>query len=208
MTLHTPKLASLIASRICHDLISPVGAISNGLELMSLGGAVGTGPEMALISDSCSNANARIRLFRIAFGFATDAARVSDTECRTILEASYADSRIDVIWTATGDLPRQEVQLAFLALQCVETTIPHGGQITCGRDDGRWTLTATGPRLTTHLGAVWDEMAALAKAAPDDVTELNFSPPEVQFAMLPLLAGPMNRAPAVHTNAEEVILTV
>ena len=42
MTLHTPKLAALIASRICHDLISPVGAISNGLELLSFGGVTET----------------------------------------------------------------------------------------------------------------------------------------------------------------------
>ena len=52
MTSYTAKLASLIASRICHDLISPVGAIANGLELMSLGGASNGGPELALVTES------------------------------------------------------------------------------------------------------------------------------------------------------------
>ncbi|MDA7429810.1 histidine phosphotransferase family protein [Primorskyibacter aestuariivivens] len=208
MTLHTPKLAALIASRICHDLISPVGAISNGLELMSLGGASDTSPELSLISESCSNANARIRLFRIAFGFANNASRVSETECRTILDGTYIGGRINVHWKVSGDQPRQEVQLAFLALQCLETTIPHGGQITCARDEDRWRLTATGHRMTNSLNAVWNEMAALTRALPNDATELNFSPAEVQFAMLPLLASPMNRAPAVHLSAEEIVLTV
>lgn len=208
MTLHTPKLAALIASRICHDLISPVGAISNGLELIGLGGVGDASPELSLISESCSNANARIRLFRIAFGFANNASRVSETECRTILGATYAGSRIDVLWNASGDLPRKEVQLAFLALQCLETTIPHGGQITCAQDDGTWRLTASGHRVTNPLNPVWDEMAALSRADPDAASELNFSPSEVQFAMLPLLADAMHRAPAVHMGADEVILTV
>lgn len=208
MTLHTPKLAALIASRICHDLISPVGAISNGLELMSLGGVSDASPELSLISESCSSANARIRLFRIAFGFANNASRVSETECRMILDATYAGSRIDVRWNVSGDLPRQEVQLAFLALQCLETTIPHGGQITCAFEEGTWRLTASGHRVTNPLYAVWDEMAALARTDPSDATELNFSPAEVQFAMLPLLAKPMHRAPAVHMGTEEIVLTV
>ncbi len=58
-TPQSPDLAALIGSRICHDLISPIGAIGNGLELLSMAGA--GGPEVALISDSVSNANARIR---------------------------------------------------------------------------------------------------------------------------------------------------
>ena len=65
------NLAALIGSRICHDLISPIGAISNGLELLDLAGGV-QGPEMDLIADSVGNAGARIRFFRIAYGAAGD----------------------------------------------------------------------------------------------------------------------------------------
>ncbi len=64
---HKPDLAALVGSRICHDLISPIGAIGNGVELVLLDAAVG-GPEVTLIADSVSHANARIRFFRIAFG--------------------------------------------------------------------------------------------------------------------------------------------
>lgn len=54
--------AALIGSRICHDLISPIGAINNGLELIEMS-APSLGPEMALISDSVTSASARIRFF-------------------------------------------------------------------------------------------------------------------------------------------------
>ena len=65
-----PDLAALIASRICHDLISPIGAIGNGVELLAMEPG-GPRPEMALISESVANANARIRFFRICFGQAS-----------------------------------------------------------------------------------------------------------------------------------------
>ena len=50
-------IAALLGSRICHDLISPIGAISNGVELMQMSGA-DSSPELALISESVESANA------------------------------------------------------------------------------------------------------------------------------------------------------
>ena len=55
-----PDLTALLGSRICHDLISPIGAISNGVELLLMDN-VAKGPEMTLIAESVANANARIR---------------------------------------------------------------------------------------------------------------------------------------------------
>jgi histidine phosphotransferase ChpT len=72
-------LAALIGSRICHDLISPIGAIGNGVELLMLDGA-GHGPEMALIAQSVTHANARIRFFRVAYGIASTDQRIARTE--------------------------------------------------------------------------------------------------------------------------------
>ena len=60
-----PDLAALVGSRICHDLISPIGAIGNGVELLALTDG-DTGAEMELISESVQNASARIRYLRIA----------------------------------------------------------------------------------------------------------------------------------------------
>ena len=65
------NLSALIGSRICHDLISPIGAINNGLELLDMSGRT-SGPELDLIQESVGNASARIRFFRIAFGAAGD----------------------------------------------------------------------------------------------------------------------------------------
>ena len=60
-------LSALIGSRICHDLINPLGAIANGVELIALTVAEQT-PEMLLFAESVEAANARIEFFRLAYG--------------------------------------------------------------------------------------------------------------------------------------------
>lgn len=52
MALNNLDLAALVSSRICHDLISPIGAINNGLELLNMSGLAHDGPEIQLIGDS------------------------------------------------------------------------------------------------------------------------------------------------------------
>jgi histidine phosphotransferase ChpT len=61
-------LSFLIASRICHDLINPIGAIHNGLELMTLSQSTAKGIEFDLVQASANDARARVEFFRLAFG--------------------------------------------------------------------------------------------------------------------------------------------
>jgi len=79
MALNGSRLNDLIGSRICHDLISPLGAIGNGVELLTMSGT-STAPEISLIAESVENANARIRFFRIAFGAASGLSQIGNAE--------------------------------------------------------------------------------------------------------------------------------
>ena len=72
-------ISALVSSRICHDLVSPLGAIGNGVELLGMSGAP-EGPELQLINESVENANARLRFFRIAFGAASADQVISRSE--------------------------------------------------------------------------------------------------------------------------------
>ena len=76
-TLTAADLAALLCSRVCHDIISPVGAINNGLELLDEGGA--DEDAMRLIRQSARNASARLQYMRIAFGAAGSAGMQIDT---------------------------------------------------------------------------------------------------------------------------------
>lgn len=175
-----PDFAALIGSRICHDLISPLGAIGNGVELLAMTMPEGS-PEVELIAQSVADANARIRFFRIAFGAAGAGAPVPLAEIRSILAAMTRGGRLRIDWQVEGDAPRPRVKLAFLALQCLETALPWGGTVTVRAERGGWLAEAEAARLNLDA-ALW---AGLGAAAPDPA----IAPAQVQFALLPAEAA-------------------
>ncbi|MBL9060119.1 MAG: histidine phosphotransferase, partial [Mangrovicoccus sp.] len=120
--MRSNDLVALIGSRICHDLISPIGAIGNGIELIGLTGS-GAGPEMALISESVTNAQARIRFYRLAFGAGKGGQNVTGAEAAEILRDVYGSSRLGVEWEPRGEILRPEAKLVFLLIQCLESAM-------------------------------------------------------------------------------------
>jgi histidine phosphotransferase ChpT len=139
MTNSTSDLTALIGSRICHDLISPIGAIGNGVELLGMTGAPES-PEMELIRQSVENASARIRYFRIAFGSASDIQKIGRTEINDTIKDFFAGSRLQVHWVPQIDCARPDVKMMFLLLLCAETAMPYGGSVRVTLTDSNWHL--------------------------------------------------------------------
>lgn len=177
------NLGALIGSRICHDLISPIGAINNGLELLGMSGGA-PGPEMDLIQQSVGNASARIRYFRVAFGAAGEQV-MGRAEVVSILRDVMEGGRLDVAWGPMDAQPRQSVRLAFLALLCVESAMPYGGRVEISQDDGQWLLHGHADKLNI------DETIWAVLATQDPPADLR--PAQVQFALLPLIAADSGR---------------
>jgi histidine phosphotransferase ChpT len=188
------KLAALIGSRICHDLISPIGAINNGLELLGMAGT-NDGPEMELISESVENASARIRFFRIAYGGASDQP-MGRADVVSILRDNMGAGRLDVAYGPLDPQPRWAVRMAFLGLQCLETALPYGGRIEINCDNGTWTLTGYSPKAT-YDPALWN---ILAGAAPQDLAAAH-----VQFALLGSVAEDASRKVVTDYKAGELV---
>ena len=179
-----PDLVALLGSRICHDLISPIGAISNGVELLMMdGGAMG--PEIALIAESVANANARIRFFRVAFGASGADQRIGRPEVLSILSDLTRGGRLTIDWRGPADLPRREVKLAFLLIQCLETAMAFGGRITVDMVDGRWTLNGAAAKLKLDAD-LWAHLSD--PGARGDVTAA-----QVHFALVPGELSRQNR---------------
>ncbi|WP_299783266.1 histidine phosphotransferase family protein [uncultured Roseobacter sp.] len=177
------NLAALIGSRICHDLISPIGAINNGLELLGMAGGT-PGPEIDLIQESVGNASARIRFFRIAFGAAGEQ-MMGRAEVTSILDDLMDGGRLDVAWGPLDPQPRGDVRMAFLALQCLENAMPYGGRIEVSNDDSNWLLHGQADKLNIDE-PLWNILAT--RDAPADLR-----PAQVQFALLPIIAGDASR---------------
>lgn len=177
-------LAALVGSRICHDLISPIGAIGNGVELLSLTDG-DTGAEMELINESVQNASARIRYFRIAYGAASEDQMVGRAEVLSILSANARGGRFNYIWQIEGDQPRRMVRSALLMLQALESAMPLGGDIQIYQENGEWVMRAEGKRLVVDSG-LWDSLLS-----PKMDSAYNAS--QVQFALLPSVLAEAGR---------------
>ncbi|WP_417245905.1 histidine phosphotransferase family protein [Celeribacter sp.] len=193
----TRDIAAMIGSRICHDLISPVGAIANGVELMAMQGA-GTGPELSLISESVENANARVKFFRIAFGMASSGQMTSKSEISGILKG-LTSARLNYVWEPEDDLPREEVKLACLMLMCLENALPRGGRIKVGFADNHWQITVSAERIDPAP----DLWARLGEVTGTE----GMKPSEVQFLLAPLQAASLGRTITQSTSDGTITLT-
>lgn len=190
-------LSALIGSRICHDLISPLGAIGNGLELLQMSGISDT-PEIALIADSVTSANARIRFFRIAYGDAAQNQMIKGAELRGALHGSYQGGRVQIDWQPE-DMLRSEAKRGFLALQCLETAMPYGGRIRA-LDTGRAGLVFEGTAdRFAYDPALWE---GLTRNGPWDTVR----PAQVQFPLLSELAA--SAGTSISVSRTDTTLTV
>lgn len=184
------NLAGLIGSRICHDLISPIGAIGNGLELLEMKGA-GGGDELDLIARSAVQARARIAFYRLAFGHGADDL-VPRREMVELLDDLLAGGRVLCHWTPQDPCPRAGVRLALLAFMCCETALPYGGTIRIAREVDAWQVTGEHARLQIDP-ALWSALAE-GRANPD------IAPAQVQFALLPAVVRDQGRRLSVSWN--------
>jgi len=184
MSVDNANLAALVGSRICHDLISPVGAINNGLELLGMSSSL-EGPELELISDSVNNANARIRFFRVAFGAAGEQ-ELGRMEIMSVLSDVSKGGRIKYNWSSQDSAARRDVRMAFLAGLCLESALPYGGTVQILRSSDGWTVTGEGRKVNVDE-ALWSALTA-------DSPEVEITPALVQFALLPEAAREAGRS--------------
>ncbi|MDG1862493.1 MAG: histidine phosphotransferase family protein [Yoonia sp.] len=98
-------------------------------------------------------------------------------EVLSTLAATARGGRLTYFWNISDDQPRDEVRAVFLGLQCFETALPLGGTIDINRSEGIWEIQGTGRRLALDA-SLWDSLA-------NPRLKTDFTPAEVQFALLP-----------------------
>ena len=153
--MNAVELASLLCSRLCHDLLSPVGALNNGIELL----ADEQDPEMRercleLLAESARASANKLKFFRLAFGAGGGFGDEIDTrEAKTALEGIYgADKRVELGWMVSDDkLPKGAVKLLLNLAMIAGDALVRGGRLDVGaeRRGGALELVirAEGPRI-------------------------------------------------------------
>lgn len=143
-------LAALLCSRVCHDVISPVGAIANGLELYD-------DPEMdeetrqtalEMVRSSAKTASAKLKFCRIAFGAAGSAGASIDLgEAGETAKGFVGSEKVKLEWLAPREnRPKQQVKLVLNMLMIAIACVPRGGVITVSAAGDVFTARAQGDR--------------------------------------------------------------
>ena len=154
------ELASMLCSRLCHDLLSPVGALNNGVELL----ADEQDPEMRercleLLADSAQASANKLKFFRLAFGAGGGFGELVDTrEARAAIEGIYGpEKRIELGWMVAEErLPKGAVKLLLNLAMLAGDALVRGGRLDIGAEQGASQLEivirAEGPRILLDPG--------------------------------------------------------
>jgi histidine phosphotransferase ChpT len=132
------RVLELLSSKICHDLISPVSAINNGVELIEdIGGSV-VEEAMKLIGNSAVQSSRRLRVFRMAYGRAGSEANLPLRDLRQVAEHYFLDGKIKLVWPEDMDLPslsehRGAMKVLINMLILAEEMLAYGGKVSLMR---------------------------------------------------------------------------
>jgi histidine phosphotransferase ChpT len=188
VTLDGLDLASLLCSRVCHDVISPVGAIVNGIELYDTGDTSMKEFSIDLVRKSSRQASARLQFARIAFGAAGSAGAMIDTgDAGNVAQAFFADEKIKIDWQVPRALlPKNQVKLLLNLIMVATHAIPRGGVLTVTGtlegEQGDFTISAAG--INARMPHNAEDL--LAGRAPNGVVDAH--------AIQPYYAGQIARA--------------
>ncbi len=129
------RLAELLCSRLCHDLVSPIGAIHNGLELLAQNESEMEAEILGLLSKSSAEASRRLRFFRVAFGQAGGSAdALSLEEGKELMGGFLKEGRVGLDWkkedrVASAPVARGAVKLLLNMALVASEALPKGGTV-------------------------------------------------------------------------------
>lgn len=143
-------ILELMASRVCHDLISPVGAVSNGVEFLQEDmDSADVGDAISLIAMSAESAAARLQVFRLAYGTGGRDATIKPADVHKIFGDLLAcENKVTQDWDphavfAEYDRPEGFSKLLICGLMLAQEALPKGGVIRVTHDASSATTTIT-----------------------------------------------------------------
>ncbi|MGF1447026.1 MAG: histidine phosphotransferase family protein [Pikeienuella sp.] len=185
-------IAQALASRLCHDLVSPVGAITNGVDLIrELGGSAGA-EEIAMIGQSADRANDVLSFHRLAFGAtAAESSELGRPALARTLSRMLSDNRVRCVLSGEDGppLPRRAARAIALAALCARRLIPFRGRI-----DVDLAETAILPVRIGIEGADPDRRAEAlawldAESPRASALQGPLDPREIEYALCPVAAA-------------------
>lgn len=199
-------LAAMLCSRLCHDMLSPVGALSNGLELLALETDLEMRANvMQLLEQSAKISTNKLKFFRLAFGAAGGFGEQVDVEePKALIQALVADkANVEVNWAlADSTLAKPAVKVLLNFAQVAIDALVRGGTLDIGAEvrDGATEIVvrATGPKIA------FDE--TIGKALDGTLDRSELSSRTAAAHMISLLAQESGGGLQYHRSADALVL--
>jgi len=149
--IENTKLTALVASRICHDMVEPMSAIIQGLEMIKTGEGKTDPDALSLLDHGVGKAWAKLEFFRFAMAGAMAEGESELEEGRAVAIKLYSVLKPELVWsTPAVKMPRPAVRVIVNLLLIANECLPRGGkvEITASKqgDGGEIVVSATGPR--------------------------------------------------------------
>jgi len=178
--MDNPDLAAALASRICHDLVSPVGAVVNGVDLLRETGPADLADTVGMIAQSAGRASALLQFYRVAFGAAEGEAKpIGRPTLRELASVLAQPPRITVGWEETGPaFTRPEARLISLLLLAARSALGLRGAIHVRPAPG-----ATFPLTISIESAAFSKMEPLLGSVAATLASAPISPRSVEFIL-------------------------
>ena len=150
-SLSAIDLSALLSSRVCHDLINPVGAISSGLEMIDDETSDAAMREMAdaLVRDGTKKALALLSFARLAYGVAGGyGAEIKLEDAQAVIEAVFDTTKAELDWrVANAMAAKNRVKILLILANAAQESIPRGGNVTITDIDDGYRLIVEGERM-------------------------------------------------------------
>lgn len=172
------RVLELLSSRLCHDLISPIGAVNNGLELLEDEDSGMADDALELSIKSARKASDLLQAFRVAVGAAGSQASVRLADARNLASSVLEGGKVRLEWPADQDAVSAPVGMAKLMLNLIMLAaecLPRGGTVSValaaagGRAEARVTASGQGARLAPEFLAAFGSDADIAELSPKTV---------------------------------------
>src|SRR5262245_26347876 len=193
--IENTKLTARVAARICHDMVEPMSAIIQGLEMIKSADGKGLDPDaLSLLDHGVGKAWAKLEFFRFAMAGAMAEGESELEEGRAVAIKLYGVLKPELVWSAPAvAMPRPAVRVIVNLLLIANECLPRGGTVEIKAaklaDGGEVVVTAKGPRAKLK-----DATAAALRGEGDELTG---------HTIQPTLTGLLARQGGVELTARE-----
>ncbi len=201
------RVLELVASRLCHDVVGPVGAVNNGMEMLEDEDFDMADEALGLVAESARQAARSLQFYRMAYGMAGSRQGLGMTEVQGLVDGLLANTKAKMHWngqTSLDGAPDGTGKLLLNMVALAEETLPRGGQLALvmSQDGDAFVATVTAQGLGCSIRP--ESEVALA----DGVDLDSLTPRNVQGYFTKLVAGRLGGRLQVQPVADDSVTIV